>query len=96
MDDDVGFGCFDGDGVDGVVVAFDDVDLGVALAEGLGDVAEEDGDVVFRVFVDECVEDGATDVACCSCPSWVELATSHSRVVVHIYRRTFGPITRSR
>jgi hypothetical protein len=37
--------------------------LGVALAEGFRNTAEEDGDFVLRMLGDECIENSASNVA---------------------------------
>ena len=63
----VGGCCCCGDGVEAVVVALDDGDVGVGGGEGWGCFAEEYGDGVFWVRGVEGVQDGAAYVACAAC-----------------------------
>jgi hypothetical protein len=56
-----------GEEVNGVVVAADDGDIGVALRKSVGDAPEESGDVPVGMGGCDCVEDGAADVACSAC-----------------------------
>lgn len=39
------------------------LDIGVALVERFRNIAEEDGNVIFRMLGDQGIENGASDVA---------------------------------
>jgi hypothetical protein len=54
----------------GVVVAWDNGDVGVQGSEVRGDATEENGDGVFRVRGGDSVEDGAADIACSAGADW--------------------------
>jgi hypothetical protein len=81
-----------GEDIATIEVAAHDVHARVEGMEVRGDVAEQSGDVVLGVLLDEGVEDGAADVACASC-AVVAIRQMHSQIIdVRCGRRKYMKI----